>query len=382
MSNSELPTTSDFYALESTLPDRGCRLRPRAVVFPSRPHAARRRHPLRTAVPHPATATRCSTRPPPTNSSRRSGRSSSPTTERDDSAPRWQRRGWRARPSRDTVRTSTGGRGLRLPPKALRRGEADAGPPTILPTQITQGTAPGSPTASRVSWCRCSTWRSTARCRSTSNTTCCCGSTRTCRSGCIRSRRASSAAPSAACRCCCSRLSRAARSPSAATRRDTSRRCICSRARDRRPRAPVPRRDRQRPVRLQPDQGLRQHDVRRRLLRRRVLRRRSRGRRLGPRLRQRVREAARAGRDDRHRAGGWVYRDHSVQMSQEVYGFKTGLLGGGGNLVFNRFSGPGPRRPPERLLPPAGPLGGRGRQCAARAAAACSVASSVACSEN
>jgi uncharacterized protein (AIM24 family) len=39
--------------------------------------------------------------------------------------------------------------------------------------------------------------------------------------------------------------------------------------------------------------------------------------------------------------GGWVYRDHSVQMTQEVYGFKTGLLGGAGNLVFNRFSGPG-----------------------------------------
>ena len=40
--------------------------------------------------------------------------------------------------------------------------------------------------------------------------------------------------------------------------------------------------------------------------------------------------------------GGWVYRDHTVQMAQEVYGFKTGLLGGGsGNLVFNRFTGPG-----------------------------------------
>ncbi len=39
--------------------------------------------------------------------------------------------------------------------------------------------------------------------------------------------------------------------------------------------------------------------------------------------------------------GGWVYRDHSVSMTQEVYGFKTGFLGGGGNLVFNRFSGPG-----------------------------------------
>jgi uncharacterized protein (AIM24 family) len=39
--------------------------------------------------------------------------------------------------------------------------------------------------------------------------------------------------------------------------------------------------------------------------------------------------------------GGWLYRDHSVQMSQEVYGFKTGFLSGAGNLVFNRFTGPG-----------------------------------------
>jgi uncharacterized protein (AIM24 family) len=28
-------------------------------------------------------------------------------------------------------------------------------------------------------------------------------------------------------------------------------------------------------------------------------------------------------------------------MSQEVYGFKTGFLSGAGNLVFNRFTGPG-----------------------------------------
>jgi uncharacterized protein (AIM24 family) len=40
--------------------------------------------------------------------------------------------------------------------------------------------------------------------------------------------------------------------------------------------------------------------------------------------------------------GGWLFRDHSVQMTQEVYGFKTGFLGGGGgNLVYNRFTGPG-----------------------------------------
>jgi len=40
-------------------------------------------------------------------------------------------------------------------------------------------------------------------------------------------------------------------------------------------------------------------------------------------------------------SGGWIYRDESVQMTQQLYGLKTGLLGGGGNLVFNRFTGPG-----------------------------------------
>ncbi|HEY6469706.1 MAG TPA: AIM24 family protein [Candidatus Dormibacteraeota bacterium] len=39
--------------------------------------------------------------------------------------------------------------------------------------------------------------------------------------------------------------------------------------------------------------------------------------------------------------GGWIYRDHSVKMSQNVYGLKTGLLGGSGKLIFNRFTGPG-----------------------------------------
>ena len=40
--------------------------------------------------------------------------------------------------------------------------------------------------------------------------------------------------------------------------------------------------------------------------------------------------------------GGWIYRDHTVSMEQQAYGFKTGLLGGGaGNLIYNRFTGPG-----------------------------------------
>jgi uncharacterized protein (AIM24 family) len=39
--------------------------------------------------------------------------------------------------------------------------------------------------------------------------------------------------------------------------------------------------------------------------------------------------------------GGWIYRDESVRMENRVFGIKTGLFGGGGNLVFNRFTGPG-----------------------------------------
>jgi uncharacterized protein (AIM24 family) len=39
--------------------------------------------------------------------------------------------------------------------------------------------------------------------------------------------------------------------------------------------------------------------------------------------------------------GGWIYRETSVGYTQQVFGLKTGILGGGGNLVFNRFTGPG-----------------------------------------
>jgi len=40
-------------------------------------------------------------------------------------------------------------------------------------------------------------------------------------------------------------------------------------------------------------------------------------------------------------AGGWIYRDGHVPMQQQLYGLRTGILGGSGNLVFNRFTGPG-----------------------------------------
>jgi uncharacterized protein (AIM24 family) len=39
--------------------------------------------------------------------------------------------------------------------------------------------------------------------------------------------------------------------------------------------------------------------------------------------------------------GGWIYRSGSVGYQQVVFGLRTGIFGGGGNLVFNRFTGPG-----------------------------------------
>src|ERR1700749_219328 len=39
--------------------------------------------------------------------------------------------------------------------------------------------------------------------------------------------------------------------------------------------------------------------------------------------------------------GSWIFRDESVRMDPQVYGLRTGMFGGSGNLVFNRFTGPG-----------------------------------------
>lgn len=70
--------------------------------------------------------------------------------------------------------------------------------------------------------------------------------------------------------------------------------------------------------------------------------------------------------------GGWLYYDHSVEMTQELYGFKTGLLGGGaGNLVFNRFTGPGRIGLQSAYLHPAGAeTGAGGGQLSAQAGGA------------
>src|SRR6201993_2257539 len=39
--------------------------------------------------------------------------------------------------------------------------------------------------------------------------------------------------------------------------------------------------------------------------------------------------------------GGWIYRDKTVRMDPQIFGLRTGIMGGAGNLVFNRFTGPG-----------------------------------------
>jgi hypothetical protein len=38
--------------------------------------------------------------------------------------------------------------------------------------------------------------------------------------------------------------------------------------------------------------------------------------------------------------GGWIYRDESVRIDPIVYGLRTGIFSGTGNLVFNRFPDP------------------------------------------
>lgn len=39
--------------------------------------------------------------------------------------------------------------------------------------------------------------------------------------------------------------------------------------------------------------------------------------------------------------GGWVYKDHSVQMQTQRQSLKTGVFASAGALVWNRFTGPG-----------------------------------------
>jgi uncharacterized protein (AIM24 family) len=40
-------------------------------------------------------------------------------------------------------------------------------------------------------------------------------------------------------------------------------------------------------------------------------------------------------------AGAWLYKDPAVKLEAVTMGLKTGLMGGGGKLTWNRFTGPG-----------------------------------------
>lgn len=39
--------------------------------------------------------------------------------------------------------------------------------------------------------------------------------------------------------------------------------------------------------------------------------------------------------------GGWIYRDEAVRMEVQMFGLRTGMFGGSGQLIWNRFTGPG-----------------------------------------
>jgi uncharacterized protein (AIM24 family) len=39
--------------------------------------------------------------------------------------------------------------------------------------------------------------------------------------------------------------------------------------------------------------------------------------------------------------GAWIYKDQSVRMETQFQRFSTGIFASGGQLVWNRFTGPG-----------------------------------------
>ena len=90
--------------------------------------------------------------------------------------------------------------------------------------------------------------------------------------------------------------------------------------------------------------GNREHAVRRHRAHHRPLPGRRRGGPgLAPQPRQRRREGARAGEsvEVEVEGGAWVHRDGTVSMQPAIYGPTTGVFCGSGQLVFNRFTGPG-----------------------------------------
>lgn len=39
--------------------------------------------------------------------------------------------------------------------------------------------------------------------------------------------------------------------------------------------------------------------------------------------------------------GGWIYKDRTVQMDTQFHKLSTGLYASAGQIVWNRFTGPG-----------------------------------------
>jgi len=65
-------------------------------------------------------------------------------------------------------------------------------------------------------------------------------------------------------------------------------------------------------------------------------------------------------------AGGWLYKDTTVRLESLSIGLKTGFMGGGGRLTWNRFTGPGRLAIQTMYLAPLeGVEGGQGQGAAA-----------------
>ena len=66
-------------------------------------------------------------------------------------------------------------------------------------------------------------------------------------------------------------------------------------------------------------------------------------------------------------AGGWLFKDPGVKLEAVTMGLKTGLIGGGGKLTWNRFTGPGRLAIQTMFAAPLEAIGGSGKLEAAGA---------------
>jgi uncharacterized protein (AIM24 family) len=67
-------------------------------------------------------------------------------------------------------------------------------------------------------------------------------------------------------------------------------------------------------------------------------------------------------------AGAWLYKDPTVNLEAVTMGLKTGIMGGGGKLTWNRFTGPGRLAIQTMFIAPLEGEGGAGQNAQAATA--------------